>query len=190
MVAINKFFRNPKIFVIISKTRNNFFITGIDLFGRTIYKSSPGMAGFTGTDRVSKYAWYEASIDFFDGFVEYTKYLIKGKVPKKRSQISYYIKTKKDKKFNSLKKRYTVVKFKRMKKKRQLAKKERKRKIRKKMFRNFFIISKGISDFNLIMFIKAIKERKIPNLIEYYVGAINYPMKSFSLCRIKKVRRI
>src|SRR6185312_13016321 len=78
-------------FLIITKVRNNFFLTGVDLLGRILYKCSPGMIGYTGTDRMSKYAWCDTAYDFFVGLAEACRYYYRTHRPQyKRWKHSKY----------------------------------------------------------------------------------------------------
>ncbi len=173
--------------------RNNFFLTAIDLYGRILYKSSPGMVKFTGSDRMSKYAWFEASVDFFDGFIEFFRYFLKSKKKKKTSYSAIRIDREYSMRFNRIKKKFNafmnpVVYH--LSERRKLKKKAKKRRGKLKIrLRRFFIISKGISDFNLRIFLKGMVNERF-YVSKYFAGAVNYPMRSFSLCRIKKVRRV
>jgi len=186
-VQLNSFLYTAKTFIIISKVKNNFFITGIDLFGRILYKSSPGMVHFTGSDRMSKYAWFDTSVDFSDGFIEFFKYFLRGR---KRQRSSM---------FRILRSRALGLKETRLKRKfgaafdPKLTRRHKRRLIRRRnklrvRLRRFFIISKGVSDFNLRIFLKGISSNRF--FVKRFIGGfVNYPMRSFSLCRIKKVRR-
>lgn len=192
-IPLNIFLLTPKIYIIITRARNNFFLTAIDLYGRILYKSSPGMVKFTGSDRMSKYAWFEASVDFFDGFIEFFRYFLKSKKKKKTSYSAIRIDREYSMRFNRIKKKFNAFMnpviyhlAERRKLKKKAKKKRGKLKIR---LRRFFIISKGISDFNLRIFLKGMVNERF-YVSKYFAGAVNYPMRSFSLCRIKKVRRV
>lgn len=187
-VHLNSILSTPKIFIIITKMRNNFFITGIDLYGRTLYKTSPGMVNFTGSDRMSKYAWFAAAVDFCEGFLEFFRYYLRGR---KRRRFSLFRVMQNRKILNkelALQKRLgDAFDYKRsLRYKKRLSKKRAKQRIR---LRRFFIISKGISNFNLRIFLKGMFSIRY-TVSKFFSGAVNYPMRSFSLCRIKKVRRI
>lgn len=192
-IPLNIFLLTPKIYIIITRVRNNFFLTAIDLYGRILYKSSPGMVKFTGSDRMSKYAWFEASVDFFDGFIEFFRYFLKSKKKKKTSYSAIRIDREYSMRFNRIKKKFNafmnpVVYH--LSERRKLKKKAKKRRGKLKIrLRRFFIISKGISDFNLRIFLKGMVNERF-YVSKYFAGAVNYPMRSFSLCRIKKVRRV
>ena len=45
------------------------FFTVINLYGRVIYKCTPGMLKFRGSDKLSSYALLQTSLYFFDAFV-------------------------------------------------------------------------------------------------------------------------
>lgn len=203
VLLINNIVKKPKIFVIITKMKNNFFLTGIDLFGRILYKCSPGMVGYTGTDRMSKYAWYDASVDFFGGLIEFTRYFLKRRIRRRLSfvgaQIRYLPLSRMSKvKFLKGKPKVLLSKSKNYmrylkRKKRILIFKKRRRKFLRTLrthLRRFYVISKGASQFNLRIVLKAMKEYRHLKVNKYFSGSIIYPLRSFSLCRIKKVRRI
>lgn len=190
VIPLNTFVLNPRVFIIITKLRNNFFITGIDLFGRILYKTSPGMVKFTGTDRMSKYAWFEASVDFFEGFVEFFRYFLKGRKRKRESFVRWRILRTYGDRLHGMKRVMGAFFDSRKLDLWKSLKKMKKRKAKQKLrLRRFFVISKGISDFNLRIFRKGMIEQRF-TVSKFFSGAVNYPMKSFSLCRIKKVRRI
>jgi hypothetical protein len=181
---------NPKIFIIITKLRNNFFITGIDLFGRILYKTSPGMVGFTGTDRMSKYAWFEASTDFFDGFIEFIRYFLKGRKRKRASFVRWRMVRTYGDRLHGMKRVMGAFFDSRKLDLWKISKKIKKRKSKQKLkMRRFFVISKGVSDFNLRIFRKGMLEQRFV-ISRFFAGSVNYPKKSFSLCRIRKIRRI
>jgi hypothetical protein len=192
-LPLNSFLLTPKIFIIITRVKNNFFITGVDLYGRLLYKTSPGIVNFTGSDRVSKYAWFEASVDFFDGFLEFFRYFLRSRKRKKISYTLLRISREININFNKKKKKYGAFLhplsyiFAAKRKKRKKAKKRRlKSKI---ILRRFFVISKGVSNFHLRIFVKGMLNERF-YVLKYFAGAVNYPMRSFSLCRTKKVRRV
>jgi hypothetical protein len=190
VIPLNTFVLNPKIFVVITKLRNNFFITGIDLFGRIIYKTSPGMVKFTGTDRVSKYAWFETSVDFFDGFIEFLRYFSRGQKRKRESFARWRMVRRKGDRLHGMKRLMGAFFDSRKLDVWKSLKKMKKRQAKQRLkVRRFFVISKGISDFNLRVFRKGMVEQRF-TIVKFFSGAVNYPMKSFSLCRIKKVRRV
>jgi hypothetical protein len=187
----------------ITKMRNNFYLTGVDLFGRVLYKCSPGMVGYTGTDRMSKYAWYDASVDFFGGLIEFTRYFLKRRIRRRLSfvgaQIRYLplsrmskVKFLKGKPKVLLSKSKNYVRYLKRKKRILVFKKRRRKFLRtlRTHLRRFYVISKGASQFNLRIFLKAMKEYRHLKVKKYFSGSIIYPLRSFSLCRIKKVRRI
>jgi hypothetical protein len=191
-VHLNSILINPKIFIIITKVRNNFFITGIDFYGRTFYKTSPGIVNFTGTDRMSKYAWFAAAVDFCEGFLEFFRYYLRGR---RRRRFSLFRVMQSRKAMNRARNREKVLQerlgdafdYKRsLRYRKRMSKKRAKRRIR---LRRFFVISKGISSFNLRIFLKGMFSVRF-SVSKFFSGAVNYPMRSFSLCRIKKVRRI
>lgn len=186
-VQLNSFLYTAKTFIIISKVKNNFFITGIDLFGRILYKSSPGMVHFTGSDRMSKYAWFDTSVDFSDGFIEFFKYFLRGRRRQRSSMFRILRSRSLNYKETRLKKRFgAAFDPKRTRRyKRRLLRRRNKLRVR---LRRFFIISKGVSDFNLRIFLKGLSSNRF-FLRKFVGGFVNYPMRSFSLCRIKKVRR-
>ena len=190
VIPLNTFVLNPRVFIIITKLRNNFFITGIDLFGRVLYKTSPGMVKFTGTDRMSKYAWFETSVDFFEGFVEFFRYFLKGRKRKRESFVRWRILRTYGDRLHGMKRVLGAFFDSRKLDFWKSLKKMKKRRAKQKLrLRRFFVISKGISDFNLRIFRKGMIDQRF-TVSKFFSGAVNYPMKSFSLCRIKKVRRI
>lgn len=193
VLPLNSFLLTPKVFVIVTRVKNNFFITGVDLYGRILYKTSPGVVHFTGSDRVSKYAWFDASVDFFDGFIEFFRYFLRSR---KRKKISYTLLkfsrevninfNKRRKKFGAFLHPFHYISAAR----RKLKKKAKKRRLKSKVIlRRFFVISKGVSDFHLRIFVKGMLNERY-YVSKYFAGSVNYPMRSFSLCRIKKVRRV
>lgn len=187
-VHINSILISPKIFIVITKVRNNFFITGIDLYGRTFYKTSPGIVNFTGSDRMSKYAWFAAAIDFCEGFLEFLRYYLRGR---RRRRFSLFrvmqVRRTMNKELALQKRLGDAFDYKRsLRYRRRLNKKRAKQRVR---LRKFFVISKGISNFNLRIFLKGMFSVRF-SVSKFFSGAVNYPMRSFSLCRIKKVRRI
>jgi hypothetical protein len=218
IVSLNQFTKKPKIFVIVSKVKNNFFLTGIDLFGRILYKSSPGMLGYTGSDRVSKYAWHDTSVDFFGGLIEYCRYFLKKKLKKKQRYLKLYkrrmsslrlmrlepnfLKSKKIKKklyfkfqrissdflLNSQYRKNYQRKLKR--KFKRIQKRKKYRKNFRTNLRRFFIILKGANSFNLRMLLKGMKQYKKLKIFRVFCGSLVFPKRSFTLCRIKKVRRV
>lgn len=191
-IPLNSFLLTPKVYIIITKVRNNFFLTAIDLYGRILYKSSPGIVKFTGSDKMSKYAWFEASLDFFDGFLEFFRYFLRSKKKKKVSYSGIRLDREHNLRYNYKKKKfsaflYPLVHY--LFEKRKLKKKARKRRAKLKIrLRRFFVISKGASDFNVRIFLKGMVSDRF-YVSRYFAGVVNYPMRSFSLCRIKKVRR-
>lgn len=193
VLPLNSFLLTPKVFIIVTQVKNNFFITGTDLYGRILYKTSPGVMNFTGSDRVSKYAWFAASVDFFDGFLEFFRYFLRSRKRKKISYTSLRISREVNINFNKRKKKFGAflhpVHY-IFAAKRKLKKKKKKRRLKSKVIlRRFFVISKGVSDFHLRIFVKGMLNERY-YVSKYFAGAVNYPMRSFSLCRIKKVRRI
>lgn len=230
-VPLIAYFRSPKFFFIITKFRNNFFLSAIDRRGKLYYKCSPGMLGYTGTDRVSKYAWFDTSVRFFDGFITFLfrafylkrarkRRVMRSRGVKEREKIKIIADaTRKVRIRRELRRsardfffrlRPSTVFFRYIDPKklawwqkeaqvRESNKSMREQAFRKKRrervllgFYGFFIIAKGISNFDLRVFRRGIfsekhyryKYRKL------YFGAIKYPKCSFSLCRVKKVRRV
>lgn len=191
-VPLNSFLLTPKVYIIITKVRNNFFLTAIDLYGRILYKSSPGIVKFTGSDKMSKYAWFEASLDFFDGFLEFFRYFLKSKKKKKVSYSGIRLDREYNLRYNYKKRKFSAFLYPLahyLFEKRKIKKKARKRRAKLKVrLRRFFVISKGASDFNVRIFLKGMVSERF-YVSRYFAGSVNYPMRSFSLCRIKKVRR-
>jgi hypothetical protein len=162
------------------------------LYGRILYKSSPGIVKFTGSDKMSKYAWFEASLDFFDGFLEFFRYFLKSKKKKKVSYSGIRLDREYNLRYNYKKRKFSAFLYPLahyLFEKRKIKKKARKRRAKLKVrLRRFFVISKGASDFNVRIFLKGMVSERF-YVSRYFAGSVNYPMRSFSLCRIKKVRR-
>ncbi|MGZ4160354.1 MAG: hypothetical protein ACXVNF_06105, partial [Neobacillus sp.] len=173
-----KFF--PRFFIIISRSRRNLFLTITSLSGRLLYKCTPGMLKFRGSDKMSTFVLLQTCLYFLKSYTELCSEV------SLRSKSEYKRIAKHD--------RRIMLADRRRKKmlgiyNRKKEKEEKKRRKLEKSFSitSFFLITKGIRSYIVRIFLKALRRSKLEKKM---VGFLKYPFISYTKCRIKKVRRI
>jgi hypothetical protein len=173
-----KFF--PRFYIIISRSRRNLFLTITTLSGRLLYKCTPGILKFRGSDKMSTFVLLQTCMYFLKSYTELCSEV------SLRSKSEYKRIAKHD--------RRLMLADRRRKKmlgiyNRKKEKEEKKRRKLEKSFSitSFFLITKGIRSYIIRIFLKALRRSKLEKKM---VGILKYPFISYTKCRIKKVRRI
>lgn len=175
-----KFF--PKYYIVLSKSRRNIFFTvRTFFFGRVLYKCTPGMLGFKGSDRRSSFAIFETCLYFFDRYKE----VCQENLLMKKLEYGSIMRIKRRRKQVERVTR-KLLGLSKKKKTREEKEKEQKRKAFLKI-QKFFLVNKGVAQFHVRLLLKALRRKRIANRL---IGSLYYPLLPFSKCRIKKVRRI
>lgn len=175
IIFLKSFKLYPRFYFVISKSRNNIFLTVMSLHGRLVYKCTPGLLKFKGSDKLSNFALYETCLYFFDVFIKLCQEVT---LRRKFGYFFYNMRTRK-KKSEERMRRKRLGDFSRAD---------------KDLFQDpllrvqrFFLVTKGISPYVIRIFFKAMRRRKVS---KYMSGVLEYPFIAFTSSRVRKVRRI
>ena len=175
IIFLKSFKLYPRFYFVISKSRNNIFLTIRSLHGRLIYKCTPGLLKFKGSDKLSNFALYETCLYFFDIFIKLCQEVT---LRRKFGYFFYNMRTRRKKSEEKIRKK-RLGDFSRVSK--DLSQDPLLR------VQRFFLITKGISPYMIRIFLKAMRRRKVS---KYMSGTLEYPFIAFTNSKVRKVRRV
>lgn len=175
IIFLKSFKLYPRFYFVISRSRNNIFLTIRSLHGRLIYKCTPGLLKFKGSDKLSNFALYETCLYFFDIFIKLCQEVT---LRRKFGYFFYNMRTRRKKSEEKIRKK-RLGDFSRAD---------------KDLFQDpllrvqrFFLITKGINPYVIRIFLKAMRRRKVS---KYMAGTLEYPFIAFTNSKVRKVRRV
>ena len=176
IIFLKTFKLYPRFYFVISKSRNNIFLTIRSLQGRLIYKCTPGLLKFKGSDKLSNFALYETCLYFFDIFIKLCQEVT---LRRKFGYFFYNMRTRRKKSEERVRKKNLG----------DYSRTDNKDSFQDPLLRvqRFFLITKGISPYLVRIFLKAMRRRKVS---KYMAGTLEYPFIAFTNSKVRKVRRI